>query len=267
MVRGCFHVFRTELRLARRGLFIWAGVMVGMVGVYLGLFPYVQDPVMVEALKAVPEALLRALSFTPSAIADVNSYHGISTMGYVVLLATIYGLMQAGGSVAREPDLGAVEFLYTRPVTRRAIMAAKVAAFAVLAVVLWLFIFAASMAVGLAVAKDDFDLSRQATTHLAGFVATLAAGGVAFAIAPFFQRTQTATSVAVGIGLGSFVVHALAQLSDRLNFLRYFTLQYYTALDRAAAGDPFVPGMLVLLGVFLAGSALGTLLLHRKDFA
>ena len=263
---GGLHVFRMELRLARRGLLIWTAVMVAVIGLYLGLFPYVQDPVMVEVLKAFPEALLRAFSFTPAAIADVNTYHGIYVMGYVVLLATIYGLMQAGGSVAREPDLGAVEFLYTRPVTRREIMAAKVAAFALLAVVLWLVILAASTAVGLAVAGDDYDISKQAATHLAGLAATLAAGGVAFATAPFFQRTQTATSVAVGIGLGSFVIHALGQLSDRLNFLRYFTLQYYTALDRAAAGDPFVPGLLVLLGVFLAGAVLGTLILHRKDF-
>lgn len=264
---GSLHVFRMELRLGRRGLLIWATVMVAVVGLYLGLFPYVQDPVMVEVLKAFPEALLEAFSFSPAAIADVNTYHGTYVMGYIVLLATIYGLMQAGGSVAREPDLGAVEFLYTRPVTRRKIMAAKVAAFALSVVILWLVIFAASTAVGFAVAGDDYDLSRQAATHLAGLVATLAAGGVAFAVAPFLQRVQTATSLGVGIGLGSFVIHALSQLSDRLSFFRYFSLQYYTALDRAASGDPFVPGMLALLGVFLIGSVLGAMVLNRKDFS
>ncbi|HEY8345655.1 MAG TPA: ABC transporter permease subunit [Symbiobacteriaceae bacterium] len=266
-MRRSLHVFRMELRLGRRSLLIWTAVLVIVVGVYLGLFPYLQDPVMVEVLKAFPEALLEALSFSPTAIADVNTYHGTYVMGYVVLLATIYGLMQAGGSVSREPDLGAVEFLYTRPVSRKEIMVAKIGAFVLLVATLWVLVFAASTVVGLAVAEDEYDLAVQAMTHLAGLLATLAAGGVAFAVAPFFQRMQTATSVGVGIGLGSFVLHALSQLSDRVRFFRYFSLQYYAALDRTAAGDPFVPGMLVLLGIFLAGAVLGTVVLHRKDFS
>ena len=261
------HVARMELRLARRGLLIWTAVLAGVVTLYLSLFESIQDPVMVEALKAMPESLLKAFSFTPAMIADVNSYYGVYIMGYLVLLATIYGLMQAGGSVAREPDLGAAEFLYTRPVTRRQVMVAKIAAFVVAAVVLWVAILAVSTLVGWAVAGDAYDLGRQRWTHLAGFCATLAAGGLGFALAPFFPRAQTAISAGVGVGLASFVLHALSQVTDRLRLIRYLSLQHYAALGRAAAGDPDVGGLLVLVAVFLVGSLAGTMILERKDFS
>lgn len=266
-LRLILHIGRMELHLARRGLLIWMTVLVAVVGLYLGLFKYIQDPAMVEAVKAMPQALLKAFNFTPATMADVNMYHGVYVMGYVVLLAIIYGQIQAGASVAREPDLGSVEFLYTRPVTRREIMSAKVGAFILSAFILWVVILVASTAVGWVVAGDAYDFGRQVLTHLAGFCATLAAGGVAFALAPFFQRAQTAISVGVGVGLVSFVLHALGQVSDRLSFIRYFTLQYYAALGRAAAGDPFVAGLVVLVCVFAAGSLVGTMVLNRKDFA
>ncbi|QIA27739.1 ABC transporter permease subunit [Thermaerobacter sp. PB12/4term] len=261
------HVARMELRLARRALLIWTAVLVGVVALYLSLFESIQEPVMVEALKAMPESLLKAFSFTPAMIADVNSYYGVYIMGYLVLLATIYGLMHAGGSVAREPDLGAVEFLYTRPVTRRQVTVAKIAAFVVAAVVLWVAILAVSTLVGWAVAGDAYDLGRQRWTHLAGFCATLAAGGAGFVLAPFFPRAQTAISAGVGVGLASFVLHALSQLADRLRPIGYLSLQRYAALDRAAAGDPDVGGLLVLVAVFLVGSLAGTMILERKDFS
>lgn len=261
------HVARMELRLARRGLLIWTAVLVGVVALYLGLFESIQDPVMVEALKAMPESLLKALSVTPAMITDVNSYYGVYIMGYLVLLATIYGLMQAGSSVAREPDLGAVEFLYTRPVTRRQVMVAKIVAFVVAAVVLWVAILAVSTLVGWAAAGDAYDLGRQRWTHLAGFCATLAAGGLGFALAPSFPRAQTAISAGVGVGLASFVLQALSQVTDRLRLIGYLSLQHYTALDRAAAGDPDGGGLIVLVAVFLVGTLVGTMILERKDFA
>lgn len=266
-LRTILHVARMELRLARRGLLIWTAVLVGVVALYLSLFESIQDPVMVDALKAMPESLLKAFSFTPAMIADVNSYYGVYIMGYLVLLATIYGLMQAGGSVAREPDLGAAEFLYTRPVTRRQVMVAKIAAFVVGAVVLWVAILAVSTLVGWAVAGDAYDLGRQRWTHLAGLCATLAAGGAGFVLAPFFPRAQTAISAGVGVGLASFVLHALSQVADRLRPIGYLSLQHYAALDRAAAGDPDVGGLLVLIAVFLVGSLAGTMIVERKDFA
>lgn len=266
-LRLAIHMTRMELRLARRGLLIWTTVLVGVVALYLGLFDSIQDPAMVEALKAMPESLLKAFSFTPAMIADVNSYYGVYIMGYLVLLATIYGLMQAGGSVAREPDLGAVEFLYTRPVTRRQVAVAKVAAFVVGVVILWVAIFAVSTLVGWAVAGDAYDLGRQRWTHLAGLAATLAGGGVGFLLAPFFPRAQTAISAGVGVGLASFVLHALSQVADRLHPIGYLSLQRHAALDRAAAGDPDAAGLLVLVAVFLAGTLAGTMILERKDFA
>lgn len=264
MVSG--NLLRNELRLGRRGLIIWTGVVVAFVGLYLGFFPVMQDPEMARAFESYPEAVKNAFNISLATMQDVNRYHGSLVMGYVLLLASIYGLMTAGGLISREADLRTAEFLYTRPVTRTQVMAAKVAAFVGLVLGLWAVTFAASTLVGLAVAGGDYDVPRQLIVHLVGLLATLAAGGLAFAAAPFIDQTQATTSLGAGVGLVFFLVDALANMTERLAFLRHFTIHHYAGLDQVAAGEPFLGGMLVLLGVFVSGVALGTFFLNRKDF-
>jgi ABC-2 type transport system permease protein len=261
-----FNVFRKEFRLIRRSLVIWTTVGVLVILVYLGFFPYVRDPDMALAIEAYPEALKAAFNINAAVLGDVNLYHGL-VMAYVLLLSSIYALMLAGGLVARDADLGTAEFLYTKPVTRRQIMGAKVAAFLAALLVLWVITFSASVVVGLVVGEGRFDLGAQLMVHLSGFLATMAAGGLAFAAAPLINQTQATTSLGAGIGLGSFVVSALSKMSDKLAPLKYLTIQHYAALDSAAAGEPFTGGMAVLAVVFVAATAVGYILVERKQFA
>lgn len=260
------NVLRREIRLSRRGLVIWGAVTGILILVYLGFFPYMKDPDLLRALEAYPEELLAALNLNAAVLGDVNHYHGGMVMTFVLLLAVIYGLMLAGGLVSRDADLGTAEFLYTRPATRGELMAAKVAAFLAGAVALWIAVFAFSTAVGLAVAPGEFDLGIQAIVHLAGLLATIAAGGVAFAAAPFIDRMQGTTSLAVGIGLGFFLLDSVSRMTDKLAPLKYLSVQHYAALDGAATGDPWWGGMLVLVLVFIGGTALGCVFLNRKEF-
>ncbi len=260
------NILRRELRLNRRSFFIWASVMVIFIGIYLGFFPYMQDPDMVAALEAYPETLKAAFAMSPATFQDVNQYHGGLVMAYGLLLATIYSLMLAGGLVARDADVGTAEFLYTKPVTRNQIMWAKVSAFLLIIVLLWIVAFAASTVVGLAVVGDEFSLGTQSVVHLAGLLATMAAGGVAFSIAPFINQAQTTTSLGVGIGLVFFLVDAVSKMTDRLDALKYVTIQYYADLQATAAGEPFVTGLLFLFFIFVLGTGLGFLFLNRKEF-
>lgn len=261
------NVWRRELRLNRRGMLIWMVVVASVILVYLGFFPYMLDPNMVAAVEAYPEAIREMLSLSGAMLQDVNLYHGGLVMTYVVLLATIYATMLAGGLLAREADLGTAEFLYTRPVTRTRIMLGKVLAFTAIVIGLWAAGFLVSLAVGMAVARATFDVGRQALVHLAGLAASLAAGGIGFAVSPFLNRTQATTSLGVGLGMAFFLLNGLSRMTARLSCLKYLTVFHYADLAGAAAGKPSWEGMLVLLAVFGVATGLGFAFLNRKDFA
>lgn len=261
------NISTTEISLNRRGLLTWTLIVIAVILLYLGSFVFMEDLGMVEMVEDYPDAFTAGLGMTPEMFADVNLYHGGLVLLYVLLLASIYSMMLAGGMITRDVDLGTVEFLYTRPVSRPVILVSKASSFLVLITLLWIATYLVSIAVGgFWVAPAIFDIYTQFAAHLMGYLACLAAGGIAFALAPLLDRTQASTSLAIGLGFGFFLLNSLASMYGQLDFLKYLSLHYYADLSGAAAGEPFITGMVVLPAVFVAGVAVGAALIRKKDF-
>ncbi len=265
MING--NISRTELRLNRRSLVIWILIVVAVIVVYLGSYTFFDDMDVVEILTGYPDMLISGMNMSPEMFENVNSYHAGMVMLFGLLLSAIYAMMLAGLMISRDADIGTVEFLYTRPVTRTVIMVSKVWSFLVLMIIFWVTTYLAAAGVGgFWVAPGHFDLLAQLYVHLSAFLACLAAGGVAFALAPLFNRVQGTTSLAIFAGFAFFFLNGLGAMFDRLDFLRYLSLFFYADLVAASTGSPYFSGMIVLGAVFVAGVLIGLVLLNRKDF-
>ncbi len=262
------NVILTEMRLNKRSLLIWTAVIVIVILVYLSSYIFMEEMNVVEMINWFPDIFATGFGMGPEMFGDVNVYHGGLVMLYGLLLASIYAMMLAGGMITRDPDIGTVEFLYTRPLTRTSIMMSKVLSFLLMMIFLWVIAYLVSAVLGGGwVAPGEYDLSAQLLVHLMGFFACLAAGGVAFAIAPLLNRVQASTSVAIGFGFGFFLFNSIGNMFEQLSFLKYTSIHYYADLTGAASGEAFTTGLIVLPLAFVVGVAIGILLLNRKDFA
>lgn len=262
-----WNISSTEIDLARRSLLLWGLIISVVVLLYLGSYTFIEEMNPVEMLESYPVILTKGMGMLPQVFENVNAYHGGMVMLYALLLGSIYSMVLAGGMICRDTDLGSAEFLYTRPVSRTVIMFSKALSFLMVTTVLWVMVYLVSVAVGgFWVSPAEFDLHAQALVHLACLLACLAAGGVAFALAPLFDRTQTTTTAAVVLGLVFFVLNGLPLVYERLAFVRYASIYYYANLAGTAAGQVFHAGMAVLAAVFLLGAAVGAVLLNRREF-
>lgn len=257
----------TEVSLNRRGLLIWALIIAIVILINLGSFNFFKDVGLVEMVEEYPQAFRVGLGITPEIFTNVNHYHGGLVMLYVLLISSIYSMSLAGGMIIRDMELGVVEFLYTRPVTRSVIVVSKAAAFLILMTLLWIILYLISTIVGaFGVAPALFDIYAQFTVHFMGYLACLAAGGVAFALAPFLEKTQASTYLSLGVGGGFFLLNSLSVMYESLGFLSFFTFYYYANLAGAAMGKPFMTGMFVLPVVFIIGVSVSAVLIRSKDF-
>jgi len=262
-----WNISQNEIGLNRRGLLVWSLVIAIVILIYLGSYTFMAEMDMVEMIEGYPDAIIAGMGMSPEMFVDVNLYHSGLVMLFGLLLAGIYAMSLAGGMVSRDSDLGTVDFLYTRPVRRATIMLSKVLSFLLMMVILWIIAYLVSVAVGLFwVAPGQFDLEGQFLAHLMGFLACLAAGGIAFALSPLIDRVQGTTSLAIALGFAFFLFDGLASMYEQLKFLRFLSIHYYADLTGAAAREPFVTGMIVLPAVFAAGVIGGILLLKRKQF-
>ncbi len=262
-----WNICRAEIRMNMRSYITWTAIMLAVVFIYLGSYAWIEELSFDELMEGYPDMFTTGLGISPDAFGDVNRYWG-SMLGFLgMLISSIYAMMLAGGLISRDPDLGTVEFLYTRPVKRSKIMLSKVAVFFLFITDLWLIVYIASIAVGmLYAAPGEFDPAVQGWVHLAGYLASLGAGGIAFAAAPFFDRVQSSTSLAIGLGLGFFMFNMVSNLVDSLGFLKYLSIHHYADVQGASAGEPFTVGLITLLGIFLAGTLIGVHFLNRKEF-
>lgn len=261
------NTFSTEINLNRRGLVAWSLAVSALIVVYLGSYSFIVSLGVVELLEFLPEAITTALGLGPETFRDVNTFHGSQVLLYVLLPASIYAMRLASSLVTRDIDLGTVEFLYTRPLMRRTIFLSKAVAFLVMMTLLWIVAYLVSSAVGvLWVAPGEFDLFNQFTAHLKGYLACLAAGGIAFSFSPFLDRVQSSRTLALILGLAFFVLNSLSKVFNQLDFLKFFSIYYYADTGGAASGDLFIAGAVVCAVLFAAGSLTGAFLMDRKDF-
>ncbi len=261
------NICSTEISLNRRSLFIWTFVVVIVILVYLSSFIFMEEIEVVEMIEGYPDMLTTGLGMSPEMFGDVNLYHGGLVLLYGLLLASIYAMMLAGSLVTRDVDIGTVEFLYTRPLSRQIILFSKALSFLVMITLLWITIYLVSVALGaLWVAPENFDIYNQFLAHLMGYLACLAAGGLAFGFSPLLNRVQSSTSLAIGLGFAFFFLNTIASMYEQLEFLKYLSIHYYADLSGAASGEPYITGMIVLPVVFFVGVGLGSFLLNRKDF-
>jgi ABC-2 type transport system permease protein len=260
------NIFRAELTFNRRSFLIWAGIIILMLAVYLPFFPYMDSPDYAKLLEGFPDSIKDAMNLSDITFSDINYYYADMVMQYILLLASIYAAMLAGCLISREADLNTAEFLFTRPITRNRIALSKATVLLLLVTLLWVVLYVVAVALGSLTAPGDFDVISQLLVHLSGLLATLATGGIAFAVAPFINTVQGTTSLGVGLGFGFFIIATLSKMTSKLAFLKYFNIYYYAGLREAVSREPFTAGLLVLLSVFLLGVALSIFFLNRKEF-
>ncbi|MHA0856082.1 ABC transporter permease subunit [Paenibacillus sp. CMAA1364] len=118
-----------EWRMIRRSTLIWVCSLIGVMLLYLSIFPALsQDAEQFKALFAsYPESLRDALGMSLDSIASLIGFYSF-VFGFVVLIAAIQAMNLGLGMLSRETRDKTADFLLTKPVTRHQVMTAKLCA-------------------------------------------------------------------------------------------------------------------------------------------
>jgi len=269
---GLGSLFGKTLRDSRRAILIVAGFSAAMLMVS-GAFISSQWPT--EATRAEGVALTTALPaiFTGLYGGDamnVDTLGGFTNWRYGLiffLLPGVWSLLALSGTLVNEMRRGSMDLIAAGPHPRRNIalaklgghMAAMSVAMVVVALVAWL--------VGTAFATlpgDAIPLGAALGYAVLMGLAGLAAGSIAFALAPFLGRGGAA-GIAAAVLVGSWLVNGYRQslpVLDALSPLSWFT---WTAGHRPIAGTYDWMSLVWLALIVIAASAVGVLAFERRD--
>lgn len=259
--------FLKGLRDLRRSLPIWvigAAVMPILVGL---LYPSIEaaSEELQGYLDAMPEALFQlfigsAADFaSPVGFMDAELF---SFMAPIVFIA--FGIAVASRQIAGEEEQGTLGLLLAYPVSRSRLLVEKAAVLVVGLLVLGLAHLLAVL-VAVSLGGMDIGLGVLLEGHVALFLLALSVAAITFAVGAATGNKGAASGAGAVVGLGSYLLNALAPLNESTEPLRRLSLFYHYG-----GPDPLRSGLesgrvLVLLTVVAAAAAVSFVTFLRRD--
>ena len=247
----------------RRRLLLWLCVsMVAMVLAVMALYSSIGVQYG-ELFEDLPDALLNLFGGgdfgTPAGYLETELLSFVAP-GMVLGIAIAFG----AGTLAGSEQAGHLALVFTAPVSRFRVALASLAT-TVIAVVAMTLTMWVSMLVGNEIGSVHVAISHLTAVSVMLGLLGVATGALAFAVGAATGARGLAVGVSTAVAVASYLVFALAPLSDTTNPLRYASLWYPYSANRPVLHGISVAHALVLVVLAVLFAVGGTLALDRRD--
>jgi ABC-2 type transport system permease protein len=222
--------------------------------------------VFIASLTALPPAI-RGLLGEPINLDTLGGFVSWRVGNFLPVMLGLWPVLALSGTLAGEAAKGSLDLLASTPHSRPSIALEKLAGHVTAVVIAMAILALAIFGVGQAFARlpgDDISLSAAIGQAVLYGVMMLAAGGAAFATAPFLGRTR-----GLGIGLialfASYLIYGYSTLSPIIEALKPLSFFVWTAGHRPIAGVTDWPSVALLGAVDLVLFAIGVIAFTRRD--
>jgi polyether ionophore transport system permease protein len=212
-IYGFGSVFGKTLRDSRRAILL-VGALVGLllIGVSQAIvteFATEQSRKDLAAVVAAVPPILQGFAGKPVNVDTLGGYLQYKYGTFFPLVASLWSILALSGTLAAEARRGSLEFVAAAPISRRRLAVEKLSGHVVAMLIAVVFIFLSLVIVGRTAASlpgDEIPVSAAAGYALWFGLIALAAGSVAFALAPFIGR-GAAMGIAGAITFGGFILN------------------------------------------------------------
>lgn len=255
------------LREKKRALIGWTIGMLALAGMYLVLWPTIQDQAadFQKLVDNYPEALKSI--FGIEEITTAAGYLNTELFSFMApLIFIIFAIGMATDVTAGEEQRKTMDLLVANPVTRTRVVVEKFGAL-VVGLALIAFALAAALWVGGLLVDMDIGFEYLMAAATDQFLLGAAFGAVALVIACVTGKRGFARGIAAGLAVAAFLLHSLAPVADWLKPYRELSPMYH-----AIGTEPLRNGLSLTSVAFLVAitaAFLGSSLVafSRRDLA
>lgn len=246
------NIFRREMKSYRKSLLFWCiGIVLLLVS---GMNKYEATAAggeLNQVIADMPESLQAMMGAGAFDLSKASGYYGV-LMLYLFFAVTIHAVTLGASMIAKEEQDRTAEFLFTKPLTRDAVITAKITAALLQILILNLVTWASSVMI-----VSMYNNGEQVNDDIAVLMIGMLFLQIIFllvgtALASVSKRVKQAASISSGILLAAFILSIAIDLNERLEGLKYFTpFKYFEAKDMMYGGGFDL--IYVLLSVLLIG--------------
>lgn len=227
----------------------------GMLLIYVITSVTMFDPNSAETmrlmLEMLPEGMMKAFGFD-SLGTDLTSYLGGYLYGFIFLVfPLIYTVILSNKLVAKHVESGSMAYLLNTPNSRVRIILTQAIYLIASTLVLMVVEVIVLIFMAQAMFPGYLDIGNFLALNLVTFLVLVVVGGISFLFSCIFNDTRNAIAFGAGVPIIFFVLKMVSEISEKVAFLRYFTIYSLVVPDKIMTDGSYT----TIVSVILVGAA------------
>lgn len=259
------NIFLYELKAYRKSVIIWACSMAALAVLYMFIFTAISSDIedFLQVLRNMPDVVRKALSIYVEGMSNFVGFYSFVFV-YIVLCGAIQAMNLGISIVSKEVREKTADFLLTRPVSRKKILASKILA-ALVSLVITNVIYLAITVPMTFIVKSDFSIKIFLMISVTLFFVQLMFMALGVIVSVIIWRIRSVISISLSTVFGFFIIGSLGSIigdeaSRYISPFKYFDTAYI--IKHASYEVSFI-----IIGIIfvIATIAASFLLYDKKD--
>ncbi len=226
------NIYLHELKSQCKSVLIWTCILVALAALYLSIYPGVAKDA--ESFKSLlgnyPPTVRAMLGINLDTITSVLGFYSM-VFSFIILCGAIQAMNLGMYVLSKETRERTADFLLVKPVSRSAIVTAKLlAAFTAIVATNAIF-YILTFLIANAVKTADFSSKLFFMINLTLFFLQLIFLAIGVAASVFFKKLKSVLPVSLGTVFGLYMIGALIATGKDSNAARYFSPFRYFDVD------------------------------------
>lgn len=257
-------MLKRELKINFKSFLIWSLIIILTFVVAFSIYPSIieNNASFDELLKNMPKEMLAIFNMD---VVNINTVTGwLATEGYmmVTLLGGCYAAILGSTIVLKEEDEKTIEFLYAKPITRKKILTNKILV-GLFYLTMFNVVISLTTLIGCA-ASNDFYFMKWLLLSLCPLLLHYLFFFVTLLLSMFFSKTRKSMIISLGVVFISYVISALATMSEKISFLKYLSPFEYINSREIMLNETIKPIYMLISIIIILISLIGAYRFYNK---
>lgn len=245
------NIIKRELRANFKALIIWiASISTIVYFASLEFSVFNGDPTIVEAMEQF-EYLFNILGVSVANITKPEGYLSVMSL-YLFLPLSIYAALLGSSIISKEERDKTAEYLFTLPISREKVLLGKLTA-----AIIYVFVSALLICLVCLAFFSRYSLN----SDLFNFIVYLGIGliilelvfmSIGMMLASVLRQYKRSGAITLGYLMSAFMLSMLMGMTDKLDFLKYFTPFQYFPVQELLDSEISVGFSMLSAGIFVA---------------
>lgn len=259
------NMYLFELKSLKKQTIIWVSAMIALAALYLSIYPSIAKDAneFKELLSNYPSAVREMLGINLDSIASLTGFYSM-VFSFIMLCGGIQAMNLGVSILSKESRERTADFLLVKPISRSAIIGAKlIAALTILIITNIVFNIAVTILANI-FKTNEYNYKLFFLINLTLFFVQLIFTALGLAVSVFFKKIKNILPISLGFIFGFYLIGAILAVGEEKDKLRFISPFKYFDIDYITKNEGYEIFYLLLSVIIVIISIVTVYLIYNK---